>query len=165
MSININEIFETVQKELADMPDIDIESLLQTAENVEYLENKTLHDIRKENEEALTDLNLSEGYYHTFLQKLEKYRYIKKLCDIHRGKYARWIKKNIDNDPDYDPKLSFGGIVCDIKFNDSGTYIQCFSCGKYYFSLKIDNFVFFQKLTEEEYSVLTIYTYCKNEKL
>ena len=165
MSININEIFATVQKELADMPDIDIESLLQTAENIEYLENKTLHDIRKENKEALSDLYLSEEYYHTFLKKLEKYRYIKKLCDIHRGKYARWIKKNIDNDPDYDPKLSFGGIVCDIKFNDSGTYIQFFSCGKYYFSLKIDNFVFFQKLTEEEYSVLTIYTYCKNEKL
>jgi hypothetical protein len=161
----MNEIFETVKKELADMPDIDIDSILQTAENVQYLENKTLHDFRNENVEALHDLNLHEEESHMFLQKLEKYRHIKKLCDIHRGKYARWVKKNIDNDPEYIPKLSFGGIVCDIKFNDSGTYIQCFSCGKYYFSLKIDNFIFFQKLTEEEYSVLTIYTYCKDERL
>jgi hypothetical protein len=159
---NINEIFETVQKELAGMPELDIESILQTAELAEYLENRTLHDIRDERDMALEELELSEECYKNFTQKLEKYRYVNKICDIHRGKYARWIKKNVDNDPEYKPKLSFGGVVCDIKFNDNGTYLHCFSCGKYHFSLKIDNFVFFQKLTEEEWNVLTIYTYCKN---
>ena len=158
-----NKIYNTIQKELANVSDIDIDAILKTAENTEYLENKTIHSIRKERENAVIDLNLPEKSLNTFLTKLEKYIYITKICDIQRGKYARWIKKKLDDSDEYDPKLSFGGVICDIKFNDTGTYILCHSFGKYYFSLKFDNFSFFQKISDEEWNILTIYTYCKAE--
>ena len=163
--ININEIFKTVQKELSNTPVLDINSLLSSMENMEYLENKTLEIINEEKHEAIETLDLPEELVENYSNKLERYRYVKKICDIYRGKYARWIKKNVDNDPEYYPKLSFGGVVCDIKFNDSGTYILCHSCGKYYFSLKFDNFAFFQKLTDEEWNILTIYTYCQDKNI
>jgi len=158
--INVREIFESAHKELSEASSLDIEALLATTEKIDYLENKTLRDINEEKREAIESLEMPEELQENYTNKLERYRYVKRVCDIYRGKYARWIKKNVDNDPEYHPKLSFGGVVCDIKFNDSGTYVLCHSCGKYYFSLKFDNFAFFQKLTDEEWNILTIYTYC-----
>lgn len=163
---NVGEIFESVRKELSDTSSLDIDALLASLsyeDKIDYLENKTLQDINGEKREAIETLDLPEELIENYTNKLERYRYVKRICDIYRGKYARWIKKNVDNDPEYHPKLSFGGVVCDIKFNDSGTYIMCHSCGKYYFTLKFDNFAFFQKLSDEEWNILTIYTYCNAE--
>jgi hypothetical protein len=158
--INVGEIFDSVRKELSAAPPLDIDALLSSTDKIDYLENKTIQDINEEKREAIEALDLPDDLFENYSNKLERYRYVKRICDIYRGKYARWIKKNVDNDPEYCPKLSFGGVVCDIKFNDSGTYVLCHSCGKYYFSLKFDNFAFFQKLTDEEWNILTIYTYC-----
>jgi len=159
-SIRIGELFEMARKELAETPTLDIDALLASTEKIDYLENKTLGDIAEEKREAIEALELPDELVETYSLKLERYRYVKKVCDIYRGKYARWIKKNVDNDPNYYPKLSFGGVVCDIKFTDEGTSILCNSCGKYYFSLKFDNFAFFQKLSDDEWNLVTIYTYC-----
>ena len=164
--INVGEIFESVRKELSGTSSLDMDALLASLSNedkIDYLENKTLRDINEEKREAIETLDLPEELVENYSNKLERYRYVKRICDIYRGKYARWIKKNVDNDPEYHPKLSFGGVVCDIKFNDSGTYVMCHSCGKYYFTLKFDNFAFFQKLSDEEWNILTIYTYCNAE--
>lgn len=161
--INVGEIFESVRKELSGTTSLDMDALLASLsyeDKIDYLENKTLQDINEEKREAIETLDLPEELVENYTNKLERYRYVKRICDIYRGKYARWIKKNVDNDPEYHPKLSFGGVVCDIKFNDSGTYVMCHSCGKYYFTLKFDNFAFFQKLSDEEWNILTIYTYC-----
>jgi hypothetical protein len=159
----MNNIIDAIRKELDNEPQLDIDALLNSRDEIEYLENKTLLDIKMEKNEAMEELDLPDELNENYTSKLERYRYVKKICDIQRGKYARWIKKNIDDDPDYYPKLSFGGVVCDIKFNDLGTYILCHSCGKYYFSLKFDNFAFFQKLSDEEWNILTIYTYCQKK--
>jgi hypothetical protein len=162
-SQDMNHVFEMVRKELESVPNLDIDALLSSADNIQYLDNLDIIQINQEKQEILEDLELSPEEYQTFSNKLEKYRHITRICDIQKGRYARWIKKNVNSDEEYNPKLSFGGVVCDIKFTDYGTYLQCFSCGKYYFSLKFDNFIFFQKFSEDEWNILTIYSYCNRK--
>ena len=98
--INVGEIFESVRKELSGTTSLDMDALLASLsyeDKIDYLENKTLQDINEEKREAIETLDLPEELVENYTNKLERYRYVKRICDIYRGKYARWIKKNVDN--------------------------------------------------------------------
>lgn len=150
-NININELFTSIQKDNSLIANIDVDELLDSIpEDSNDLENKTLDDIVSENVEKLKEIKVEN--VEKIVDKLSGYKFIDDLYQLHKGKYIRWIKNN---------KLSNGGIVMDILFNDKGTNILCKNNMNRFFQLKFDDLVIFQKLSEEEQLLLMDYEYYK----
>ena len=116
-----------------------------------YLENRTLESIQQEiNNVFIREKIPSED----FLSKLIDYRYIDKICDIHRGKHVRWIR--ITNTQTFSFSLTNGGIVTDIKFLENGTYILVKNARNQFIQYKYDDCVTFQKLSVDELLILSV---------
>jgi hypothetical protein len=111
-----------------------------------YLENKTIQSINQEIKEILSYMEEIER--DILCQKLKTYRFVDIIFELHRGKYARFIKKN-END------LKIGGIVVDIKFLDNGTHVVLLNkFTKKIIQFKFDDAYIFQKMTNEEQLIL-----------
>jgi len=150
-NININELFANIQKDNSLIANINVNELLDSIpEDYNDLENKTLDEIIDDNVKKLKEINMEN--IDKIIDKLTGYKFIDDLYQLHKGKYIRWIKNN---------KLSNGGIVMDILFNDKGTNILCKNNMNRFFQLKFDDLVIFQKLSEEEQLLLMAYEYYK----
>jgi hypothetical protein len=82
------------------------------------------------------------------LQKLKDYRHVDELNEIRVGCYARWI--NIEN-----KTLTTGGIIIKVDVGENGIYIV-FKNSYKIFTVLLDNIFLFQKITNQEYIVLSI---------
>ena len=81
----------------------------------------TTEKIQTQKNNMLQRLQLPRNKLKKFNKKLKKYRYCSDLKDIQYGFYIRWI-------PLRNPEkiiLTNGGIVCEIKITENGTYIVC----------------------------------------
>ena len=109
----------------------------------------TFDTINKEKELIIKELNLSKKNMNELLKKLKDYQYIDEYPQLIEGRYIRWI--NITN-PD-SIKLTNGGILCEIKINDS---ILLIMENKYnvFFQVKLDECLLFQRLTNQEKIIL-----------
>jgi hypothetical protein len=109
----------------------------------------TFDTINKEKELIINELNLSKKNTNELLKKLKDYQYIDEYPQLIEGRYIRWI--NITN-PD-SIKLTNGGILCEIKINDS---ILLVMKNKYnvFFQIKLDECLLFQRLTNQEKIIL-----------
>ena len=105
--------------------------------------------IDKEKEIIIKELNLSKKYTNELLQKLKDYQYIDEYPQLIEGRYIRWI--NITN-PDI-IKLMNGGILCEIKIKDSISLIMK-NKNNYFFQVKLDEALIFQRLTNQEKIIL-----------
>lgn len=117
-----------------------------------YLEDKTLENIQQEIKNVFFREKIP---LDMFLSKLTDYRYIDKICDIHRGKHVRWIR--ISNTPSF--SLTNGGIVVDIKFLENGTYILVKNARNQFIQYKYDDSISFQKLSVDELLLLSVQQY------
>lgn len=117
-----------------------------------FLENKTLEDIQQEIKNVFIREKIPIG---DILSKLSDYKYIDKICDIHRGKYIRWIR--ISNTQTF--SLTNGGIVTDIKFLENGIYILVKNARNHFIQYKYDDCITFQKLSIDELLLLSIQQY------
>lgn len=144
--MNQDELVNLVNQIKQEFNENDIENIMETIDNnnTSYLENNSIEKILKDIHEVLNENNVDD--IENKISKLINYRYIDEICDIHKGKNLKFIRKN-------DCKFFNGGLVLDIKFLSNGTHIMCknFHNIKQY---KFDDFLCFQKLTNEELLIL-----------
>ena len=117
--------------------------------NNKNISTLTFDTINKEKELIINELNLSKKNTNELLKKLKDYQYIDEYPQLIEGRYIRWI--NIKN-PD-DIKLTNGGILCEIKINDSIVLIMK-NKNNVFFQIKLDETLVFQRLTNQEKIIL-----------
>ena len=148
--MDINEVFESAKKDPNLFSTIDIENILASIENDknDYLENKTLADIVKENFENVRSLGIDKTTMEKICNKLIGYRYVDEIHELFKGRHIRWIR---------DGALTNGGIVVDIKFTDDGIQILCKNNMNRFIQYRFDECLTFQKLSSEEELLLMAY--------
>jgi len=107
----------------------------------------------------LQKLLLPKTMLKDFHNKLEDYRYVDDLSDIHYGRYIRWINLK-------DPEkivLTRGGIIIDIKILSNGIHLVCKNQKNNRFQIKIDECYIFQKITEQEKILLSVLDYIQTD--
>lgn len=156
--LNIKTIFEHMKKDTTLLANLDIPDLLSKIEKSDYLEGKTLRDIHDEKAAILEGLELLEIERATMMEKLEEYRYIKNIFELHKGKHIRWIKFR-------GAELERGAILTDIKFTDTGTNLQCLRYDNRIFVVKMDDRIIFQKMNTEELLLLAVNEYIQSGRI
>lgn len=181
--IDISEIFKNALNDPELFSTLDIDNLLTSFENEksDYLENKTIKSVAEEIYEKINEFDIPKETKLSYCSKLNEYRFVNNIHELHKGKYVRYIRlpqNNIkekidffdDTDDDSDEesneiieqnkntgKLMQGGIVINIQFTNYGIYITLLSKPSFYFRLRYDNFYFFQKLTMNEQLILMLW--------
>ena len=88
------------------------------------------------------------------LETLKEYRVCNDMCDLIEGRYIRWIPiKDLDN-----VHLTRGAFVVDVEIGNP-IKILCKSAINRYFRIMYDECILFQKITPEEYVILTVLDY------
>lgn len=156
--ININEIFEQAIADPTLISTIDIDKLLDSVEENqnEYLENKSMEEIRQEINQNIYELDVENERKLSYSNKLIGYRLVDEIHELHKGKQVRWIRKTNET-------LTNGGIVVDIKFTDNGTQILCMGPKNRFIQYKFDECITFQKMSETEQLIIMAYDYAKNK--
>ena len=154
--MDINKIFEDVQKDASLFANMDIDELLRatSSEKTDYLDNKTLDNILDDNIHAIKRIYTDKDEMVEICNKLAGYRYIDNLSELHKGKHIRWIRN--------DKKLTNGAIVLDVKFYDTGSQILCRNARNKLMQIKFDECAIFQKLSTGEQLILMAYEYIRS---
>ena len=142
---------------MSDKEDVDISSILRAIDNSnnENIMKYTRESISSTRNDILQRLHLPVQTLKDYNNKLKNYRYIEDLSDMNYGSYIRWI--NI-RDPSK-IKLTNGGIVCDVKFTNTGVNVVCKNARNRIFQIKIDECIVFQRLTDQEQVILDVINY------
>ena len=136
---------------------MDVDNLLKALDNEknETIMNLTTKKIKEMNLKILKELDLPKQDILVYLKKLSGYVYIDELKDVKCGAFIKWIPiTNPDNLP-----LHSGGIICDIKIQDTGIFIICKNFMHKHYQVKMDESLIFQKLTNQEQILLSALDY------
>jgi len=140
-----------------------LDSSLQNTLNIyEILQNDHHHSastlttakIAQDIIRSLKSINLPQDQIEDYCMRLLDYQYMDEIHELTLGKYIRWLRRS-----DKIPKLSIGGVITDIIIEDSGVYVKIkiinvqYSC-----KLKYDDFLIFQKLSNDDKIRLTMTT-------
>jgi hypothetical protein len=149
---NLQNIYNSLKEDPTLCSKIDINEILQLAnkETYENISNTTLETISMDIFKAISKLNISMDAIKNMCLKLTEYRFVDELHELRRGKYVRWIRKNA---PEI---ITNGGIIVDIRFLDTGTYIIIKYGKSRVLQYKFDDCITFQKMTYDEHLILTI---------
>lgn len=144
----MNTLFEEAKNDSELQSTINIEELLEHAENVDndYIGDHSLKTISEEIVQVLKSENISIENLYKYCNSLLHYRFIDEVYHIHKGKHIRWIRNK---------KLTNGGIVVDVKFTDLGTQILCKTKNRF-IQYKFDECITFQKLSDDELLILQL---------
>ena len=110
--------------------------------DIDYLGNHSLRSISQDVFDSLKEEEMEGDDLASLCSKLVNYRYIDRLCHIHKGKHCSVGYGN--------GKLTNGGIVVDVKFLDNGTHLLCRN-GMKFIQYKFDECPTYQKLTDDEF--------------
>ena len=128
-----------------------IEDIKKSASELpHYLDGKTFNILSREINHVLLENGCSSNK-KLFLEKLDGYRYVDEIHELFRGKFIRWIR--ISNKT---PTLTNGAIVMEIKFLDDGIQVLCRNGMNRFIQFKWDECIVFQKLTDEEWMLLSV---------
>ena len=120
-----------------------------TNETNENITSQTFQEIDEKKREIIYELELSNAAAKDLLKKLEEYRYIDEIPDLQVGRYIRWI--NLTNPEKI--KLVNGGILCEIKIEDTVILVLKNSINRF-FQINMDENLVFQRLSEQERIIL-----------
>jgi hypothetical protein len=120
-----------------------------TNETNENITSQTFQVIDEKKREIIYELELSNVAAKDLLKKLEEYRYIDEIPDLQVGRYIRWI--NLTNPEKI--KLANGGILCEIKIEDTVILVLKNSINRF-FQINMDENLVFQRLSEQERIIL-----------
>ncbi len=98
------------------------------------------------NKNVLSDLQLNRKEINNMIDKLKNYKYIEEVDDLKYGAFIRWI---VLTDTD-NLALQHAGMICNIKFTNTETIISCKNFMQKYYTIKLDECLIFQKITDEE---------------
>lgn len=141
----IEQAFLEAREDPSLLSTIDIEAVLKKTDDVHYIDGKTVADLSKEIFETVDALDILEENKRDICQRLIGYRWVDRLCDLRSGRLVRWVKKG---------KLTNGGLLMNVKIENTGVILLCKNNVGRFFSIKWDDSVVFQKLTMEEQLVL-----------
>ena len=130
-----------------------------TNENNENITKVTFKEADKKKQELLYEIGLSPGEQKKLIKKLEDYRYVDELPELQEGRYIRWI--NLTN-PD-NLKLTNGGILCEIKIEDSVILVLKNNMNRF-FQLNMDECLIFQRYSDQEKVILYAVDYLNETK-
>jgi len=116
------------------------------------LTNKKINEM---NLRIIKELGFNREDTLLYVKKLKGYRFVDEIKDIKPGTFLKWIPINNDNDKNEYLPLHSGGIICDIKLTDNGTYIACKNFVGRFYQFKLDDALIFQKLTSQEQIILS----------
>ena len=149
---NINQLFEDALNDPSLLSTLDIDNLLDSIESTknDYLDNKTMSDISNEIREKVEETGISHEKQEAIIAKLNGYRVVDEIYELHKGKMVRWIRNDTE-------KLTNGGIVTDIKFLENGVHVLCMNSQRRFIQYKYDDCYTFQKMSIEEQLILMAY--------
>jgi hypothetical protein len=146
--MELEEIFKQAQSD----PDVqctaeDVEKWMEKIDDTQYnyLEGKTSEILENEKKQVLVG--------DTLLKPLAMYRLVNNLQELRLGRYCRWITG--------DQTLHGGGYLIKVSFLEKGVYLLCERLKKYKMQVKLDDTIFFQKMTAEEWVVVMANDYSK----
>lgn len=140
---------------------MDMQYLLSALDNEtnESIMDLTTSKIKTTKNNILQKLQLNREELKKLHTKLKYYKYVDELHDIQYGAYIRWI-------PLKNPEkiyLTNGGLICDIKILDEGVHIICKNNMNRFFQIKLDENLIFQKLTDQERTILSVLDYLEKQ--
>ena len=146
-NIDIKQIYEDAVKENNIFTSADIQNILDASTNSsnEHLEDQTTEIIANIVHNSLKRFDLSNEAITDYYYRLQNYRYIDGINELHKGKHIRWIRKG---------KLTNGGILTNITIKDTGIHILCKNSLNKFITYKWDDCVTYQKLSMEEQLIL-----------
>lgn len=146
-NIDIKQIYEDAVKENNIFTSADIQNILDASTNSsnEHLEDQTTEIIANIVHNSLKRFDLSNEAITDYYYRLQNYRYIDGINELHKGKHIRWIRKG---------KLTNGGILTNITIKDTGIHILCKNSLNKFITYKWDDCVTYQKLSIEEQLIL-----------
>ena len=144
-----------------DEEDLDIDSLISALDNEENESIVKLNSklIKEDKNNILQKLQLERESIKQLHKKLKHYRYVDEIPDLHYGSYIRWI-------PLKNPEkiyLTNGGIICDMKVEESGIHIMCKNNMNRLFQLNMEENLIFQKFSDQEEILLKVLDHLSNE--
>ena len=146
---------------------MNIEEILHSLDNDRNLSiSKLTYDkINNMKYNMLQRLGMNDEELESMLLKLGDYRYVEELQDIQHGAFIRYIpltSKNGRNENEI--ILKNGGFICDIKILGSGVHLLCRNHFRKIFQLKLDEVLIFQKLSNQEEIILSVFDYLAKNK-
>ncbi len=139
------------------MSRLNIDKLLLALENEknESIMETTKSNIKTIKNNVLQELNLPREILKDWHQKLDNYRYISDISELQSGCFLRWINlKNYDN-----LQLSRGAFLCDIDIVNDGINIIFKNLFGKHCTLKMNELLLFQKITDDEQVILSALKY------
>jgi hypothetical protein len=125
----------------------DIQQLLQNVEDIGYYDQEQIYLFRNS---VLEPYSRNKTELKQMHNKLNKYKYIDGLDELHLGRYIRWFKKESDI-----VNLTNGGFIIDISLiNDIN--IVCKNGMNRIFNLNFNECVIFQKMSLHEELVMNV---------
>ena len=151
---------------------MNIEDVLHSLDNDRNLSiSKLTYDkINNMKYNMLERLGMNDDELESMLLKLGDYRYVEELQDIQHGAFIRYIPltskngRNRNESDNGDIILKNGGFICDIKILGSGVQLLCRNHFRKIFQLKLDEVLIFQKLSNQEEIILSVFDYLAKNK-
>lgn len=139
------------------MSSLDVDKLIAALgnEDNECVMEMTYEKISKMKNDILQRLRLSPEELKSMHSKLKAYRFVDELPELKYGTYIRWIPLT---DPE-NIKLTTGGIVCEMKVGDDGIVVTCKNRYNRMFSIKMQENLIFQKMTDQERVLISALSY------
>jgi len=136
---------------------MDVDKLLHALNNDdnEDMIDTTTENIKETIHEIIHNLALDDQTIDNIIDKLKGYRYVDDMSTLHSGAYIRWICLKNPNSI----TLSRGALLCDIKFNDTGSSLVCKGFRNRHFQINFDECLIFQRLNDQERVLLSALDY------
>jgi hypothetical protein len=90
---------------------------------------------------------LSELKLLSLRKKLKEYRHVDELQEFQIGRFIRWINLSTKT-------FVNGGFIVRINIHENGTVITCKNPFNAFYTLKVDECIIFQKITQQEHVLL-----------
>ena len=165
--------------------DPDVQSNLDIAKILESCSDEStpsLKEIAQQTFHALQSLQLDKDTLQDYCQRLVEYRLIDSIDQLSCGKYIRWIRctsykdsgcgirsgaedihaysevrRRSPSEYEKNDTLANGGMLSDIKFLENGVFLSALAPGtRFPRKIKYDNYLIFQKMTENEMLMFSI---------
>ena len=139
------------------MSSLDVDKLVAALgnEDNECVMEMTYEKISKIKNDILQRLRLKPQELKAMHSKLKAYRFVDELPELKYGTYIRWIPLT---DPE-NIRLTTGGIVCEMKVGDDGIVVTCKNRYNQMFSIKMQENLIFQKMTDQERVLISALSY------
>ena len=146
---------------------IDVNELIHALDNENNTNVAGLSSavIKKSKNDILQKLQLSGNELKEYHKCLNEYKYVDELNELQIGRFIRWIKLDREN---AEVKLTNGAVLINIVINEKGVFLVCAGLGggrgrgrggRKSMALKFDNFLIFQKLSDQEKILISAIDY------